>query len=163
MNFPKMKEMNSMSTFAVPVTRIAAIESIDGADAIEVAVVGDYRSVVQKGVFRQGQLVVYIPEAAVLPNELIVDLGLEGKLAGSHRNRVKAIKLRGQLSQGLIYDKVPEPFVEEDDVAEQLGIVKYEPHIPAQMAGAVVFIPPGMVAGGEPIKYDIQNFKAKPF
>jgi hypothetical protein len=49
-----------MSTFQVNVIKINAIEPIEGADAIELAVVGDYRSVVRKGQFKAGNLAVYI-------------------------------------------------------------------------------------------------------
>lgn len=38
-----------MSSFTVPVVRIRDVEPITNADAIELAVVGDYRSVVRKG------------------------------------------------------------------------------------------------------------------
>ena len=55
-----------MSTFAVHVVRVA-IEPHDNADALEIARVGDYRSVVRKGQFQSGELVAYIPEQPVLP------------------------------------------------------------------------------------------------
>ena len=64
-----------MSSFDVKVTRIRAIEPIENADAIELAVVGDYRSVTRKGDFRAGELAVYIPEASVLPEWLIEKMG----------------------------------------------------------------------------------------
>ncbi len=44
----------------------------------------------------------YVPEQAVLPEELVAELGLTGKLAGSAPNRVKAIRLRGELSRGVV-------------------------------------------------------------
>lgn len=80
-----------MSGFSVPVVRVRAIEPIPGADAIELAVIGDYRSVVRKGQFKPGDRAFYLPEAAVLPDALIETLGLVGKLAGSGKNRIKAI------------------------------------------------------------------------
>ena len=39
---------------------------------------------------------VYVPENVFLPEDLIDEIGLTGKLAGSKRNRVKAIRLRGE-------------------------------------------------------------------
>lgn len=143
-------------SFVVPVTRVRAIEPIANADAIELAVVGDYRSVVRKGQFRAGDIVVYLPEAAVLPEALLNELGLVGKLAGSARNRIKAIRLRGCLSQGILYDKVPVNATEGDCVAEALGVVKYEPPVPAHMTGDVANL------FGLPIKYEIENFKSYP-
>ncbi|MTJ93611.1 MAG: RNA ligase (ATP) [Desulfovibrio sp.] len=145
-----------MSNFSVPVVRVRGIEPIPNADAIELAVVGDYRSVVKKGQFKAGDVVVYLPEASVLPDPLIETLGLVGKLAGSAKNRIKAIRLRGCLSQGILYDQVPANANEGDCVAEALGVVKYEPPIPAHMAGEVANL------FGHPLKYDIENFKAFP-
>jgi RNA ligase (TIGR02306 family) len=158
------------------------IEEHPNADALEVARVGDYRSIVRKGQYKTGDLGVYIPEQAICPLWLIRELGLEGRLAGKAQNRVKAIKLRGVLSQGLIYPVVPEDDkynthivikddkgvanrdrigrlvgVEEgDDVTEELGITKYEPIIPASMSGEV------HGAAGCTLKYDIENIKKYP-
>jgi RNA ligase (TIGR02306 family) len=145
-----------MSNFLVPVVRIRNIEAIPNADAIELVVIGDYRSVVRKGAFQPGDRVVYLPEASVLPDALIEELGLTGKLAGAAKNRIKAIRLRGCLSQGIIYDRVPENSNEGDCVAGILGVVKYEPQIPTHMAGDVANL------FGYPLKYDIENFKAFP-
>ena len=172
-----------MSSFDVKVTRIRAIEPIENADMIELAVVGDYRSVVRKGDFRAGDLAVYIPEASLLPERLIEKMGLTGKLAGKDKNRVKAVKLRGCLSQGLLLkldsltigksaytvsnvlefyntacDRVDRMVVwEGDNVTPYLGITKYEPVIPAQFAGEVYN------AGYErTVNYDIENFKKYP-
>lgn len=145
-----------MSAFSAPVVRIRDIEPIPGADAIELAVVGDYRSVVRKGQFSPGDKAVYLPEAAVLPESLIETLGLTGKLAGSQKNRIKAMRLRGCLSQGILYSEVPPDADEGDDLANHLGIVKYEPPIPASMAGDVAS------KFGLPLKYDIENFKRFP-
>lgn len=145
-----------MSSFSVPVVCIRAIEPIPGADAIELAVVGDYRSVVRKGQYAPGDRAIYLPESAVLPESLIETLGLTGKLAGSAKNRVKAIRLRGCLSQGILYDAVPEGAVDGQCMAETLGVTKYEPPVPAHMAGEVANL------FGHPLKYDIENFKAFP-
>lgn len=145
-----------MSSFSVPVVRIRAVEPIQGADAIELAVVGDYRSVVRKGQFKAGDMAVYMPEASVLPDDLIAALGLTGKLAGSGKNRIKAVKLRGCLSQGILLEKVPDGHGEGDCAAAFLGITKYEPPIPSHMAGDVADL------FGIPIGYDIENFKAFP-
>ena len=79
------------------------VEPHPNADRLELAAVGGFRCVVQKGAFKNGDLAAYIPEAAVCPEWLIKELGLEGRLAGSKHNRVKAVKLRGALSQGLVY------------------------------------------------------------
>lgn len=161
-----------MSTFTVPVVRIRAIEPIEGADAIELAVIGDYRSVIRKGQYNAGDLAVYIPEQAILPPDLIACLGLEGKLAGSNHDRVKAVKLRGVLSQGILYPVEWDTFAghsvklpngqyvfpnEDDNVADAFGIVKWNPPIPTHLSGEVYN------AGRElTVAYDIENFKKYP-
>jgi len=145
-----------MSQFTVPVVRVRGIEPIEKADAIELAVVGDYRSVIRKGQYREGDLVVYLPEAAILPENIIEELGLTGKLSGEQRNRIKAIRLRGCLSQGILYGKVPDNAAEGDNVAERLGVEKYDPPIPADMAGELADL------SSIPLSYDIENFKGYP-
>lgn len=163
-----------MSTFAVKVRKIKAIEPIPNADAIELAVIDDYRSVVRKGDFSEGDLAVYIPEASLVPLPLLQKMGLEGKLSGSEKNRVKAIKLRGCLSQGILYPvekledrhfdgRVTLPgdknilVMEGVDVTDDFGIVKWEPPIPAYMSGEIYN------AGQEfTVSYDIENIKGWP-
>ena len=79
------------------------IEPHPNADRLELAAVGGFRCVVGKDSFTDGDLAAYIPEGAVCPDWLIAELGLEGKLAGAGKNRVKAVRLRGALSQVLVY------------------------------------------------------------
>ena len=158
-----------MSTFEAKVFKLT-IEEHPNADALELAVVGDYRSIVLKGQYKTGDLGVYLPEAAVLPEWLIAELGLEGRLAGKAKNRIKAIKLRKILSQGIILPVWNDPisgdkyvsgelecdreFVTEGDVVTDfLGITKYEPPIPVHMQGEV------FNAFGMTLKYDIENYK----
>lgn len=91
-----------MAEFEIKVYSLT-IEEHPNADVLELARVGDYRSVVGKGQYKTGDLGVYLPEGAVLPEWMIKELGLEGRLAGKEKNRIKAVKLRGILSQGLIF------------------------------------------------------------
>lgn len=54
--------------------------------------------------------------------------------------RIKTIKLRGQISQGICFPLhiLPEGNYKEDqDVTELLGVIKYEPQIPACLQGEV--------------------------
>ena len=142
-----------MAEFEVKI-RSVKIEEHPDADAIEIAQVDDYRSVVRKGQFQTGDLAAYIPENSVLPDSLVIEMGLQGKLAGAESNRVKAIRLRGVLSQGLIW---PVPgAVLGDNVAEQLGITKYIPQVPHDMQGEM-YPAPGMT-----ISFDIEDIKKYP-
>ena len=95
-----------MSTFEVPLVQIT-IEEHPNADALELAAVGGFRAVVKKGRFKTGDWVAYVPEAAVLPEWLLKQEGFwndekgKGMMAGSQGNRVKPVKLRGALSEGI--------------------------------------------------------------
>lgn len=144
-----------MSSFSVNVVRLE-ITPHENADALDLAKVGDYLCVVKRGQYRTGDIACYIPEQSVLPDKLIEEMSLTGKLAGPDKNRVKAIRLRGVLSQGLIYPAQPSWNV-GDDVTELLGVTKWEPTVPAAMAGEVY-----MAGGHRTIAYDIENFKKHP-
>ena len=99
-----------MSTFTVEVVRLDDVLPHTNADALELAVIGGYRAVVQKGIHAPGDLVLYVPEDALIPQDIVDFWGFTGKLAGKDKNRVKAIRLRGELSQGLV---IPLAKVEE--------------------------------------------------
>lgn len=136
--------MSTLRVTAEPLT----IHPHANADALELAQVGLYRAVVGLGAFHDGDYAIYIPEQSVLPAELIEELGLTGKLAGSAKDRVRAIRLRGELSQGIVclpkaLDGVDLAAAHEagTDFAELLGIVKWVPPIPVHMSGDVVSAP----------------------
>ena len=130
------------------------LEPHPNADAIELAAISGYRSVVKLGEFEEGQLVAYIPEGAVIPPELLREMGLENYLAGPLHNRVKAIRLRGILSQGLVW---PVPDAQEDeDVTERLGITKYVPEVPSEMNGEAY------PAYQKVVQFDIEDIKRYP-
>lgn len=144
-----------MSSFSVNVVELEILPH-ENADALELARVGGYLCVVGKGTWKTGDKACYIPEQSILPEKVITDLNLTGKLAGSEKNRVKAIRLRGVLSQGLIYPAEASWNI-GDDVTEALGVRKWEPVVPAVMGGEVY------AAGGHrTIGYDIENFKKFP-
>ncbi|MDT0567444.1 RNA ligase (ATP) [Streptomyces sp. DSM 3412] len=160
-----------MSTLRVT-AEVLTIHEHPNADALELAQVGLYRAVVAKGAYRTGDTAVYIPEQSVLPAPLIEELGLTGRLAGGNADRVKAVRLRGELSQGIVCR--PRALSDVDltaavtdgtDFAERLGIVKWVPPIPPTMSGEVESAPdllpwvdieniqrhPGIFTPGEPV------------
>lgn len=122
------------------IRRIDEINPIPNADAIEVATVGGWNVVVKKGEFSVGQQALYLEIDSWVPTELapFLSKGKEPReYMGVKGERLKTVKLRGQISQGLLLP-VPEGLVvgfEEDDVSVHLGILKWEPQIPAQLAG----------------------------
>jgi len=151
-----------MSDFACEVVSIDSIEPIEGADRIEVAYIGDYQVIVGKDSYKVGDFAVYIPEQSIVPVEVQKTIGVEGRLSGKGKDRVKAIKLKGVLSQGLLYPLNPQTDVEGTmklgwDMSDALGITKYEPPIPTQFQGKH--------KGGYldvTINYDFENIKKTP-
>lgn len=137
------------------IRRIDDIQPIEGADMIELATVGGWKVVVAKNVnHKVGDLVVYCEIDSFLPIEPEFEFLRKSsykKMAdGTEGFRLKTIKLRGQVSQGLIlplkeaYEvfKRNTPNMDMDwfeglEVTEMLNIVKYEPPVPAQLAGQV--------------------------
>ncbi|WP_225822143.1 RNA ligase (ATP) [Streptomyces naphthomycinicus] len=136
-----------MSTLRVT-AEVLTVHEHPNADTLELAQVGLYRAVVAKGAYRTGEAAVYIPEQAVLPAALIEELGLTGRLAGGEANRVKAVRLRGELSQGIVCR--PKALADVDlaraaaegtDFARRLGVTKWVPPIPPTMNGDVEAAP----------------------
>ena len=152
---PPATSASWMSQHAIIVTKLRAVESHPNADRLDLAVVGDFRCVVGKDQYKAGDLVAYVPESSILPDAVLDRLGMRGSslLGGADRNRVKAIRLRGALSQGVCYPVEPD-WTEGQDVAELLGITKWAPPIPAHMAGEVV-----NVGSRYTVRYDIENVK----
>lgn len=149
-----------MAEFAVEVQRIR-IEPHPEADRIELAVIGEYRSVIQKGRYRDGDLVAYIPEQSVLPDHILRELDLVGKLAGSKKNRVKATRFRGIISQGLCYPARPS-WVEGQDVTVHLGITKYNPPPPPSFSSTILTGRKGAYFPERTLSFDIENYKRYP-
>ena len=85
----------------VRVVNIRDVRTHEKADRLDIATIAGYECVVQRGLHRTGDAAVYIPEASVLPQDLLQDLDLwdhqesKGKLAGRDGDRVSAIRLKG--------------------------------------------------------------------
>ena len=135
------------------IRKIDSIRPIEGADAIECAVVGGWTVVVKKGEFQADDLAVYCEIDSWIPNDLapFLSKGREPReYNGVLGERLRTVKLRGQLSQGLILPFTapmailigmgpgdqPTDYI-GIDVTEMLGIQKWEAPIPAQLAGQV--------------------------
>lgn len=135
------------------IVKIDELNPIEGADAIECAVVGGWKVVAQKGLYNVGDLAIYFEIDSWIPTELapFLSKGKEPReFEGVKGERLKTIKLRGQLSQGLLMPlsevkrfgsdqdvgfHVPVTWAEDEDVTEALGVKKWEKPINAQLAG----------------------------
>jgi RNA ligase (TIGR02306 family) len=135
------------------VRRINAISPIPDADAIEVATVDGWKVVIKKGEYNVGDIVIYLEIDSWVPSEIapFLSKGKEPKeYNGVRGERLKTIKLRGQVSQGLILPVSTTVGIEvggdiTEDVTEFLNIQKWEPPIPAQLAGKIRGIFPGFI------------------
>ncbi len=129
------------------IRKIDEIRPIEGADAIECAVVGGWTVVVKKGEMKPGDLAVYFEIDSFLP----IRPEFEFLRKSCYKNvnglgegfRLRTIRLRGQLSQGLVLPLTNALFptsrlvdlYEGEDVTAELGVIKYEPPVPAQLSG----------------------------
>jgi RNA ligase (TIGR02306 family) len=115
------------------IQKIAALEPIIGADVIEKATVLGWQLVVKKGEFQVGDWCVYCEIDSVLPDYPVFEW------VRARGARIRTVRLRGQISQGICFstDILPVgfPLIEDTDCTEVLGITKYEPPIPASLAG----------------------------
>jgi RNA ligase (TIGR02306 family) len=122
--------------------RIVLIDSlhpIDGADRIELAMVGGWQVVVQKGLYVPGSKAVYFEIDSLLPLDYpafasmsSLSSKLQFVIDGKQYVRIKTMKLRKQLSQGFCIPLQDAGIVTvssvkvDDDMTKKLGIIKYE-------------------------------------
>jgi len=102
------------------VQRIKDITPIEGADAIETAHVLGWQVVVKKGEYKVGDLCCYVQIDTVMPDNPEYEFLRERKF------RVRTIKLRKQISQGLIVPLPPGKHDEGDSLTKEIGVIKYE-------------------------------------
>ena len=146
------------------VVKIVDIQPIPGADAIVVATVKGWKVVVKVNEYKVGDLAVYYEIDSFLPIRPQFEFLRKSsykRMGSSEGFRLKTIRLRGQISQGLL-TPIPEGISnpkEGDDLTEALDIVKYEPPIPAQLAGKIKGTFPSFIPKTEEIR--IQNFESE--
>lgn len=139
-----------MTRKLVTLRRVAAVAPIEGADAIEVATIDGWQVVVKKGELRPGDPVIYFELDSFLPEgnpawQFLVDKA-PTTFEGQRGHRLRTVKLRGQLSQGLALPLAKFPDLEaavargeplEEDLSARLGVKKWELTLPANMQGVV--------------------------
>lgn len=102
------------------VQKILNLRPIEGADLIEVATVLGWDIVVKKGEYAVGDLCTYIQIDTIVPDKPEYDFLRERDF------RVRTIKLRKQISQGLIIPLPIGKWKEGDDITDIIGVKKYE-------------------------------------
>lgn len=115
------------------IQKIIKTEAIEGADAIEKATVLGWELVIKKGEFKAGDLCVYCEIDCLMPDKP------EFEFLKARGMRIRTVRLRGQISQGICFplNILPEgtEIAEGNEVTEILGITKYEPPMPASLGG----------------------------
>lgn len=124
--------MRKLATLA----EIATVRTHPNADSLDLVTIRGWQVVVKRGEFKSGDPCVYVEIDSVLPE------WPEFEFLRKNRFRIKTIKLRGELSQGISFPVSIIPsdagsFNEGDDLSEVLDIKLYAPPIPACLAGDV--------------------------
>ncbi len=135
-----------MSTLKVTVERVLSVDPHPNADRLEVVTVLGWQVVTRKGSYQAGDLCVYFPVDSVLPPALESWLFPADSKVTLSKGRIKTIKLRGHVSQGMCVPagevraqySVMHSLEEGDDLTALLGVTKYEPPVKgdSRMPGA---------------------------
>jgi len=127
-----------MSSLIVEVCEIKDVQPHPNADRLDIAHVKGWNCIIQKDSYKVGDWCVFFPPDSVLPDWIIEKYELEFLKKGG---RIGTLKLRGYISQGLILpiDVVKRYVNLGEDLAQELGVTKYEPpDKPVQMKGKIV-------------------------
>eukprot|EP01035_Chromulina_nebulosa_P011393 gene11393-15241_t len=126
------------------IERVAKVSPIPDADSIEVATVQSWNVVIKKGEFKEGDLCVYCEIDSFLPVREEFEFLRKSsfkKMEDKEGFRLRTLKLRGQVSQGLLLQLSiidnGQQYPVGYEVTDLLGITKYEPPIPAGTEGTI--------------------------
>lgn len=144
---------------------IEEIKQIEGADRIQAYRVQGWEVVDAVGKYQVGDKVVFCEVDSWVPTELapLLSKGKEPReYNGVKGERLRTVKLRGQLSQGLllplsVLDHVESELIEGLDVSYPLNIQKWEPVLPACLTGVARSTFPADVPKTDQLR--IQNLK----
>ncbi|MCL2276856.1 MAG: RNA ligase (ATP) [Treponema sp.] len=161
----------------VTIQKVKSITPIPDSDFLELAHIMGWQCVVKKNEFKQGDLGVYFEVDSFLP----VDDRYEFLRASSYRDnadngqgfRIKTMRMRGQLSQGLLLplDKYPELkdcLTEGTDVTEKLNVKKWYIPETANAGGAIIGERPYGIPASDEIRIQsalelLDELKGKPY
>lgn len=134
------------------VQRALEIVQIENADAIELVRINGWQCVTKKGEFQVGSLGVYLEIDSIPPDTEMFRflwtpkpkmdengnvIPVDEPVTRPEKYRIRTMRLRGALSQGLFLPLSAFDFADEveesEDVTERLGVGKYEPPVPAGM------------------------------
>jgi len=120
-----------MSDLKVEIVEIDKVEKHPNADRLDLASIKGWQCVVSKDSFKEGDKAVYIPIDSILPPEIEYKLFPPDSKVKLSKSRVRTIKLRGAISQGMLVRPAMLGLYDDSkigvDVKDILGITKYEP------------------------------------
>lgn len=157
-----------MADWKVFAEKAELIEHPD-AEKLVIIKIGPYSIVAAKeNGYQNGDIVVFAPEKSILPEEICGNyVGASGVsyLSGPNKDRVKSIRLRGELSMGVSLNKdwvLSKLGLNSDeeiplgiDLSEKLGISKYEPPVPISLMGELQAID----GVSHFFKHDVEQFR----
>lgn len=119
------------------IQRIREVVKHSNADALDIVTVLNYKAIVKRDQYKVGDLIVFIEPDSVLPQ---VPWSV---MYRSKSNRVKAVRLRGEWSFGIVESFANVgyngPIEEGLDITGAIGVTKYEPPMPADLSAAGVY------------------------
>lgn len=135
---------------------VSNVLPIEGADNIETVTIDGWQCVAKKGEFKRLDPCVYFEIDSFLPAipafDFLAKSGLRKNGDGAFGYRLRTVKLRGTLSQGLALPASTFFSAEDmqslshgEDVTERLGITKWEPPMPACLGGEAKGAFPGWI------------------
>ena len=147
------------------IRQISEIQPIEGADLIVRVKVDDWYCVALKSEFSVGDLCVYFEIDSfipIIPQVEHLRARAYKKMGDKEGIRIKTIKLKGQISQGLVLpvssffdmfvdsdfdegQELSEYFFVGNDVSDLIGVEKYEQPIPTELNGQVKGNFPGFI------------------
>jgi len=154
----------------VSIRVVNAVEPIADADAIEKIRVLGWWIVIKKGEYVTGDKLVYCEIDSLLPERAEFEFLRKNSFKAGRFDavsgeeipagfRIKTIRLRGQVSQGICFPLSilpPGTSTEEgEDVTEVLGVRKWEPPLPPGMGGKVIGGFPGFLPKTDEIRVQI--------
>lgn len=135
-----------MSEFHVEVAEVKNVQKHPNADTLSIAEINGYPVIFRTGEYSEGSLAVHVPIDSIVPDTP------EWSFLDGHR-RIKAKRLRGIFSMGMLAKSLPE-WALGQNVQAELGIEKWEPSAPVTMGGD-----DARDAGVLPIYTDIEGWR----
>lgn len=122
--------------FSCPVVKIGKIEKLSNSDTLSITTVQETPVIIKTGMFQTGDLAIYIPEDSVLPMDRAPFIGVIKTDKPKHR--LRAVRLRGTYSEGLLISLNGLQREEGCDMAPELGVTHYvEPEPVVSILGTV--------------------------